>query len=406
MESLHTNSDAVELKHSSESEVNRRDCGNDKIPNLNTNEGERMVDKNKQNKGRETKLENTRRKDSLTSDTASDKSSRSMILKFKLSFKSKKKKKKEDSLVKDSDGSYPSSPISCPSSSNGSSFINYGTSLSYDAPHGPGLSYSDINEGINETELVARLNLNGDMAYSCDCQMCRTHNLCKSHNQKHKLWHTKKGQKTKDKPKQLIKKTKVKKKEYIGDELSSTDDILFKDEGVVLKRRHKDYTRERLSSNSQDTVTPENTPPQTFTTNATSDVLSGLHYAIPYLPPRLRNRLQTPNQDTSQRNQNNAQSSKENKCSKAKSSLGRKEKHSKTHNSFYDNFDRDLCLDDFSDLDKDWDNINLDDVRNSSALPSSQITSRTNGEIYDGSIFARFRPVSFNSTYGVRPVMF
>ena len=191
--------------------------------------------------------------------------------------------------------------------------------------------------------------------------------------------------------------------------------MLFFFSEVTLKRRHKDYARERLSSNSQDTVTPENTPPRSFISDDTTTVLSGLHYAIPYLPPRLRNRLDITNEDRMERrdevHQNNAQSSKElgsknkcskSKCSKLKSSSKSKQKHSKTSNAVHDNFVGDLLLDDFGDLDKDWDSIDVDPGRNPPLLSSpQQRSSRTNGEIYDGSIFARFRPEFsfFNNTY-------
>ena len=173
---------------------------------------------------------------------------------------------------------------------------------------------------------------------------------------------------------------------------------------MILKRQHKDYGRERLSSNSQDTLTPENTPPRTSHTNNTSDVLSSLHYAIPYLPPRLRNRLHTNSEDRSDGQTDNHQTTAHTEvtnkvpCSNFKPALKGKEKYSKSNFSFYDNFKGNMHGDDFSNLDRDWDNVILDTERNSSSFRSSHTGhsrgSRTNGEVSDISIFSRFQPES------------
>ena len=211
-----------------------------------------------------------------------------------------------------------------------------------------------------------------------------------------------------------------------------------------MKRHQKDYSRERLSSNSQDTVTPENTPPRN-----TSDVLSTLHYAIPYLPPRLRSQLgisrqnrngisgDNQNKDSSKRHclkvkprqetavndsrsdnsfyDNNIDVLKEGEnirgrlgshgnfaqnkvtskrpCLKDKPRVQTEDDESKHNQSFYDNYSIDVSDDELVDLDnvdKDWENVILDTERCSRVTNSSQArnegisaVSRTNGEVGD-----------------------
>ena len=180
------------------------------------------------------------------------------------------------------------------------------------------------------------------------------------------------------------------------------------------RRHQKDYTRERLSSNSQDTATPENTPPRAFTTESTSDVLSGLHFAIPYLPPRLRVRLQASGQNESasshgsRTNDNggrglssaqNGNDRNKKKCLKAKSgSRSRsRDKNAKDKSSDYSRLIGGRNLDDFSNLDQDWENVIHSSERSdspnqfSSSFPRHLLTSRTNGEISDDSVFSRLR---------------
>ena len=195
----------------------------------------KIVERTKPSKDREIKLENIGRRDSTSPEPGSAKSSRSMISKLKSSFKSKKKKRK-DSFVKLSDDSYPSSPLSHSSSSNGSCFIN--NSISLDTSQDLDVPFSDhINDGLNENDLIARLNLNSDTGYTCDCQMCKTHKQYKSYSLKQrKLCESKKSHLSKDKSKKLSKKAKVKKKGHVGvldHEISSTDDDLFKEEGKL-----------------------------------------------------------------------------------------------------------------------------------------------------------------------------
>ena len=212
----------------------------------------------------------------------------------------------------------------------------------------------------------------------------------------------------------------------------------------MMKRHQKDYSRERLSSNSQDTVTPENTPPRN-----TSDVLSTLHYAIPYLPPRLRSQLgisrearngssgDNQNKESSKRHclkvkprhetvvndsrsdnsfydnnidmlregenvrgrvgshDNFAQNKVTSKrpCLKDKPRVQTEDDESKHNQSFYDNYSIDVSDDELVDLDnvdKDWENVVLDTERCSRVTNSSQArddgfsaVSRTNGEVGD-----------------------
>ena len=212
----------------------------------------------------------------------------------------------------------------------------------------------------------------------------------------------------------------------------------------MMKRHQKDYSRERLSSNSQDTVTPENTPPRN-----TSDVLSTLHYAIPYLPPRLRSQLgissearsgssrDNQNKESSKRHclkvkprhetvvndsrsdssfydnnidvlrdgedirvgshdnfaQNKVHVASKRPCIKVKPRVKTEEDESKHNQSFYDNYSIDVSDDELVDLDnvdKDWENVVLDTERCSRVTNSSQArnegilaVSRTNGEVGD-----------------------
>ena len=185
--------------------------------------------------------------------------------------------------------------------------------------------------------------------------------------------------------------------------------VLFISDFELRRHHHKDYTRERLSSTSQDTVTPENTPPR----GSTSDVLSGLHFAIPYLPPRLRQRLQDQSaqnesatcsshgnetgDNVASTNAQNANASKKKKCLRARSSSRSSDKNTKSKSSDHSRLIEGSNLDDFCNLDKDWETVIQSSDRNHSPNQSSSLdsrymsSSRTNGEISNDSVFSRIR---------------
>lgn len=176
------------------------------------------------------------RKDSMSSETSSGKSSKSMMSRLKFSFRSRKKKK-ENNFLTLSDDSYPSSPVSYTSSSNNSS-----NGVSHDhltsQSHAPNLSL--FEEDFNENDLIITLNLEGNDAYFCDCQMCQSNRHLTPHtkNQKQEkqLGNSKhlKTSNKKNKSRRLFRKAKTKKKDYIGvldNELSSSEDNYTNENG-------------------------------------------------------------------------------------------------------------------------------------------------------------------------------
>ena len=186
-------------------------------------------------KDKKHKPDKATRKDSLSSETSSDKGSRSMISRFKMSIRSKKKKT-DNEFAMLSDESYPSSPMSHSSSSNGSSSRlshDHLARLSCDQSHDRDIVMYDSRDWINDNDLIITLNMGGgNDKHLCDCRMCQGQNFSRSlkDGKKHdKQQSSSKVQKTKDKKeksKKFFRKGKSKKTEYIGvldHELSSLD---------------------------------------------------------------------------------------------------------------------------------------------------------------------------------------
>ena len=225
----HDNTDDQKCMHSFEEDRNicNGDKSHEKLLSFGKDKMEKAVAKKNNVKTKKTETDKLNRKSSLSSEGGSDKSSRSLISKFKLSFKSKKKKSEGViNSLKLSDDSYPSSPASCSSSNSGPL---------QDHLHDKDLPFFDISGGIDERVLIARFNLNGT-SYSCDCHMCQeTHTNSRNKAQKQTHKHSKIQSSSrkdpaniqKDKSKKLIKKVKTKKKGYVGvldNALSSSGD--------------------------------------------------------------------------------------------------------------------------------------------------------------------------------------
>ena len=177
-------------------------------------------------KDKKHKQDKATRKDSISSETSSDKGSRSMLSRFKMSLRSKKKKT-ENEFTMLSDESYPSSPMSHSSSNNSCT-----SRLSHD--HVPRLSCDHQNVqsherdtlmndfGINDHDLIIALNLGGSDKQLCTCTMCQGQDFPHSSKDRKKCKKHQSGievrelKNKKDKPKKFFRRGKSKKKELVG----------------------------------------------------------------------------------------------------------------------------------------------------------------------------------------------
>ena len=181
------------------------------------------------------------RKDSLSSETSSDKGSKSVLSRFKMTLRSKKKKT-ENEFTMISDGSYPSSPMSHSSSNNSCTSRLSHDNMPHD--HVPRLSCDhqcdqshdmDVLTNqieINDNDLIKVLNLDGSDTHQCSCGMCRGQGVpqlpkdgkkCKK--QQHSGY-TGDAKNKKEKSRRFFRRGKSKKKQYIGildNELSSLE---------------------------------------------------------------------------------------------------------------------------------------------------------------------------------------